>query len=141
MAKEEYETPLIDSYNRAHLDVFREDGSWYHRFLPPGVFLEELSEEFEEELIAAYNECEREAEDLFERSVHMRFAEIFDQLDPVDLRGLLPMKPPIAWNDLPVNVQRGIQLLYDEGTTEEVTERTLKKRVRQYLIERFIIEE
>ncbi|SVC75358.1 uncharacterized protein METZ01_LOCUS328212, partial [marine metagenome] len=27
MAKEEYETPLIDAYNRTHLDVLHEDGA------------------------------------------------------------------------------------------------------------------
>ena len=32
MAKEEYETPLIDVYNRTHMDALHEDGSWYHHF-------------------------------------------------------------------------------------------------------------
>ena len=44
MAKEEYETPLIDVYNRTHMDALHEDGSWYHRYLPEGVFLEDLGQ-------------------------------------------------------------------------------------------------
>ena len=51
MAKEEYETPLIDVYNRTHMDALHEDGSWYHRYLPEGVFLEDLGQIIEEELI------------------------------------------------------------------------------------------
>ena len=61
MAKEEYETPLIDVYNRTHMDALHEDGAWYHRFLPEGVFLEDLGQIIEEELIKAYNEVEKEA--------------------------------------------------------------------------------
>ena len=53
MAKEEYETPLIDDYNRTHMDALHEDGSWYHRYLPEGVFLEDLGQIIEEELIKA----------------------------------------------------------------------------------------
>ena len=50
MAKEEYETPLIDVYNRTHMDALHEDGSWYHGYLPEGVFLEDLGQIIEEEL-------------------------------------------------------------------------------------------
>ena len=46
MAKEEYETPLIDVYNRTHMDALHEDGGWYHRFLPDGVFLEDLGQNY-----------------------------------------------------------------------------------------------
>ena len=60
MAKEEYETPLIDVYNRSHMDALHEDGGWYHRFLPDGVFLEDLGQIIEEELIKAYNQAETE---------------------------------------------------------------------------------
>ncbi len=59
MAKEEYETPLIDAYNRTHLDVLHEDGTWYHRYLPQGVFLEDLGPVVEEELIQTYNQRSR----------------------------------------------------------------------------------
>ena len=69
MAKEEYETPLIDVYNRTHMDALHEDGAWYHRFLPEGVFLEDLGQIVEEELIKAYNEVEREADEFFDGRV------------------------------------------------------------------------
>ena len=82
MAKEEYETPLIDVYNRTHMDALHEDGSWYHRFLPDGVFLEDLGQIVEEELIKAYSEVEREADKYFEDKVKERFAEIFAQANP-----------------------------------------------------------
>ena len=97
MAKEEYETPLIDVYNRTHMDALHEDGAWYHRFLPEGVFLEDLGQIVEEELIKAYNEVEREADEFFNNRVKERFEEIFAQANPKDLRGLLPKKPPVAW--------------------------------------------
>ena len=58
MAKEEYETPLIDVYNRTHMDALHEDGSWYHGYLPEGGFLEDLGQIIEEELIKVYNEVE-----------------------------------------------------------------------------------
>ena len=141
MAKEEYETPLIDVYNRTHMDALHEDGAWYHRFLPDGVFLEDLGQIVEEELIKAYNETEREADKFFDNRVKERFEEIFAQANPKDLRGLLPKKPPIAWAELPVEIQREIQIMHDSSQTEGVTERTLKKRVRQYLIDQFIIDE
>ena len=141
MAKEEYETPLIDVYNRTHMDALHEDGAWYHRFLPDGVFLEDLGQIVEEELIKAYNEVEREADKFFDSRVKERFEEIFAQANPKDLRGLLPKKPPIAWAELPVEIQREIQIMHDSSQTEGVTERTLKKRVRQYLIDQFIIDE
>ena len=82
MAKEEYETPLIDVYNRTHMDALHEDGGWYHRFLPEGVFLEDLGQIVEEELIKAYSEVEREADKFFEDKVKERFAEIFAQANP-----------------------------------------------------------
>ena len=141
MAKEEYETPLIDVYNRTHMDALHEDGAWYHRFLPDGVFLEDLGQIVEEELIKAYNETEREADKFFDNRVKERFEEIFAQANPKDLRGLLPKKPPVAWAELPVEIQREIQIMHDSSQTEGVTERTLKKRVRQYLIDQFIIDE
>ena len=141
MAKEEYETPLIDVYNRTHMDALHEDGAWYHRFLPDGVFLEDLGQIVEEELIKAYNEVEREADKFFDNRVKERFEEIFAQANPKDLRGLLPKKPPVAWADLPVEIQREIQIMHDSSQTEGITERTLKKRVRQYLIDQFIIDE
>ena len=92
MAKEEYETPLIDVYNRTHMDALHEDGAWYHRFLPEGVFLEDLGQIVEEELVKAYNEVEREADEFFETRVKERFEKIFAQANPKDLRGLLPKK-------------------------------------------------
>ena len=141
MAKEEYETPLIDVYNRTHMDALHEDGAWYHRFLPDGVFLEDLGQIVEEELIKAYNETEREADKFFDSRVKERFEEIFAQANPKDLRGLLPKKPPVAWAELPVEIQREIQIMHDSSQTEGVTERTLKKRVRQYLVDQFIIDE
>ena len=141
MAKEEYETPIIDVYNRTHMDALHEDGAWYHRFLPDGVFLEDLGQIVEEELIKAYNEVEREADKFFDSRVKERFEEIFAQANPKDLRGLLPKKPPIAWAELPVEIQREIQIMHDSSQTEGVTERTLKKRVRQYLVDQFIIDE
>jgi hypothetical protein len=141
MAKEEYETPLIDVYNRTHMDALHEDGAWYHRFLPDGVFLEDLGQIVEEELIKAYNEIEREADKFFDNRVKERFEEIFAQANPKDLRGLLPKKPPVAWAELPVEIQREIQIMHDSSQTEGVTERTLKKRVRQYLVDQFIIDE
>ena len=141
MAKEEYETPLIDVYNRTHMDALHEDGAWYHRFLPDGVFLEDLGQIVEEELIKAYNETEREADKFFDNRVKERFEEIFAQANPKDLRGLLPKKPPVAWAELPVEIQREIQIMHDSSQTEGVTERTLKKRVRQYLVDQFIIDE
>jgi hypothetical protein len=141
MAKEEYETPLIDVYNRTHMDALHEDGSWSHRFLPEGVFLEDLGQIVEEELIKAYSEVEREADKFFEDKVKERFAEIFAQANPKDLRGLLPKKPPVAWAELPVEIQREIQVMHDSAEGEKITERTLKKRVRQYLVDQFIIDE
>ena len=141
MAKEEYETPLIDVYNRTHMDALHEDGSWYHRFLPEGVFLEDLGQIVEEELIKAYSEVEREADKFFKDKVKERFAEIFAQANPKDLRGLLPKKPPVAWAELPVEIQREIQVMHDSAQGEKITERTLKKRVRQYLVDQFIIDE
>ena len=141
MAKEEYETPLIDVYNRTHMDALHEDGSWYHRFLPEGVFLEDLGQIVEEELIKAYSEVEREADKFFEDKVKERFAEIFAQANPKDLRGLLPKKPPVAWAELPVEIQREIQVMHDSAQGQKITERTLKKRVRQYLVDQFIIDE
>ena len=141
MAKEEYETPLIDAYNRTHLDVLHEDGGWYHRYLPQGVFLEDLGPVIEEELVRTYNECEQEAETYFEQNVREKFADIFAQANPIDLRELLPKKPPIEWAGLPVEAQRQLQLIHDEAHQEGVTERTLKKRVRQYLIDQYLIEE
>jgi hypothetical protein len=141
MAKEEYETPLIDVYNRTHMDALHEDGGWYHRFLPDGVFLEDLGQIVEEELIKAYSEVEREADKYFEDKVKERFAEIFAQANPRDLRGLLPKKPPVAWAELPVEIQREIQVMHDSAEGEKITERTLKKRVRQYLVDQFIIDE
>jgi hypothetical protein len=141
MAKEEYETPLIDVYNRTHMDALHEDGAWYHRFLPDGVFLEDLGQIVEEELIKAYNEVEKEADKFFDGRVKERFEEIFAQANPKDLRGLLPKKPPVAWAELPVEIQREIQIMHDSSQTEGVTERTLKKRVRQYLVDQFIIDE
>ena len=141
MAKEEYETPLIDVYNRTHMDALHEDGAWYHRFLPDGGFLEDLGQIVEEELIKAYNEVEKEADEFFDSRVKERFEEIFAQANPKDLRGLLPKKPPVAWAELPVEIQREIQVMHDNSQTEKVTERTLKKRVRQYLVDQFIIDE
>ena len=141
MAKEEYETPLIDVYNRTHMDALHEDGAWYHRFLPDGVFLEDLGQIIEEELIKAYNEVEREADEFFDGRVKERFEEIFAHANPKDLRGLLPKKPPVAWAELPVEIQREIQIMHDSSQSEGITERTLKKRVRQYLIDQFIIDE
>ncbi len=141
MAKEEYETPLIDVYNRTHMDALHGDGGWYHRFLPDGVFLEDLGQIIEEELIKAYNEAERESDEFFETRVKELFVDIFAQANPRDLRGLLPKKPPVAWAELPVEIQREIQIMHDGAKSEGVTERTLKKRVRQYLIDQFIIEE
>jgi hypothetical protein len=141
MAKEEYETPLIDVYNRTHMDALHEDGAWYHRFLPDGVFLEDLGQIVEEKLIKAYNEVEREADKFFDNRVKERFEEIFAQANPKDLRGLLPKKPPVAWAELPIEIQREIQIMHDSSQTEGITERTLKKRVRQYLIDQFIIDE
>ena len=96
MAKEEYETPLIDVYNRTHMDALHEDGAWYHRFLPDGVFLEDLGQIVEEQLIKAYNKVEKEADEFFDSRVKERFEEIFAQANPKDLRGLLPKKPPVA---------------------------------------------
>ena len=141
MAKEEYETPLIDVYNRTHMDALHGDGGWYHRFLPDGVFLEDLGQIIEEELIKAYNEAERESDEFFETRVKELFVDIFAQANPRDLRGLLPKKPPVAWAELPVEIQREIQVMHDGAESEGVTERTLKKRVRQYLVDQFIIEE
>ena len=141
MAKEEYETPLIDVYNRTHMDALHEDGAWYHRFLPDGVFLEDLGQIIEEELIKAYNAVEKEADEFFDSRVKERFEEIFAQANPKDLRGLLPKKPPVAWAELPVEIQREIQVMHDNSQVEKITERTLKKRVRQYLVDQFIIDE
>ena len=123
------------------MDALHEDGSWYHRFLPEGVFLEDLGQIVEEELIKAYSEVEREADKFFEDNVKERFAEIFAQANPKDLRGLLPKKPPVAWAELPVEIQREIQVMHDSAQGEKITERTLKKRVRQYLVDQFIIDE
>ena len=123
------------------MDDLHEDGGWYHRFLPDGVFLEDLGPIIEEELIKAYNEVEREADEFFDGRVKERFEEIFAQANPKDLRGLLPKNPPVAWAELPVEIQREIQIMHDSSQTEGITERTLKKRVRQYLIDQFIIDE
>ena len=130
MAKEEYETPLIDVYNRTHMDALHEDGSWYHRYLPEGVFLEDLGQI-----------VEREADEFFEKQIRERFEKIFAQANPKDLRGLLPKKPPVNWAELPVEIQREMQIMHDNADSEGITERTLKKRVRQYLVDQFIIDE
>ena len=95
----------------------------------------------EEQLVKTYNECEREAEKYFEERVRERFASVFADANPVDLRGLLPKKPPVEWAELPVEVQRELQNIHDTAQEEGITERTLKKRVRQYLIDQYIIED
>ena len=82
MAKEEYETPLIDVYNRTHMDALHEDGSWYHRYLPEGVFLEDLGQIIEEELIKAYNEVEREADEFFEKQIRIRIIDFGTRESP-----------------------------------------------------------
>ena len=105
------------------------------------MFLEDLGQIIEEELIKVYNEVEREADEFFEKTVRERFEKIFAQANPKDLRGLLPKKPPVAWAELPVEVQREIQVMHDNAESEKITERTLKKRVRQYLVDQFIIDE
>ena len=92
-------------------------------------------------MIKAYNEAERESDEFFEARVKELFADIFAQANPKDLRGLLPKKPPVAWAELPVEIQREIQIMYDNADGEGITERTLKKRVRQYLVDQFIIDE
>ena len=83
----------------------------------------------------------KEADEFFDSRVKERFEEIFAQANPKDLRGLLPKKPPVAWAELPVEIQREIQVMHDNSHAEKITERTLKKRVRQYLIDQFIIDE
>ena len=70
----------------------------------------------EEELIKAYNEVEREADDFFEKRVRERIEKIFAQANPKYLRGLLPKKPAVAWAELPVEIQREIQIMYDNCT-------------------------
>jgi hypothetical protein len=40
-----------------------------------------------------------------------------------------------------VEVQRELQNIHDTAQEEGITERTLKKRVRQYLIDQYIIED
>ena len=92
-------------------------------------------------MIKAYNQAETESDEFFEKRVKELFAEIFAQANPKDLRGLLPKKPPVAWAELPVEIQREIQVMHDNAEGEGITERTLKKRVRQYLVDQFIIEE
>ena len=87
MAKEEYETPLIDVYNRTHMDALHEDGGWYHRFLPDGVFLEDLGQIIEEELIKAYNEAERESDKL-QTFLHRRIPRTFVGSCPKSLQWL-----------------------------------------------------
>jgi len=103
--------------------------------------MEDLGPVIEEQLVKTYNECEREAEKYFEERVRERFASVFADANPVDLRGLLPKKPPVEWAELPVEVQRELQNVHDTAQEEGITERTLKKRVRQYLIDQYIIEE
>jgi hypothetical protein len=141
MAKEEYETPLIDVYNRTHMDALHEDGGWYHRFLPDGVFLEDLRQIIEWELIKAYNEAEMEIDEFCGGRVTGLVADILAQASTRDLRGKKKKKPLVAWAELPVEIQREIQVMHDNAESEGVTERTLKKRVRQYLVDQFIIEE
>ena len=142
MAKEEYETPLIDVYNRTHMDALHEDGEAGITDIYQKVFfLEDLGQIIEEELIKAYNEVEREADEFFEKQIRKRFEKIFAQANPKDLRGLLPKKPPVNWAELPVEIQREMQIMHDNADSEGITERTLKKRVRQYLVDQFIIDE
>ena len=141
MAREEYETPLIDAYNRVHQDALSEDGSWVHRYLPPGVFIEKLDEELEGKLISIYNECEITAEGFFEELVKKEMSAIFDEVTPVDLRTILPKKPvTVQWATLTVDEQKEIQRIYDEAKEEGVSDPTLKKRVRKYLVDVYILE-
>ena len=142
MAREEYETPLIDAYNRVHQDALSEDGSWFHRFLPPGVFIEKLDEELERKLVSIYNACELEAEGFFEELVKKEMQGVFDECTPVDLRTILPKKPmPVQWATLGVEEQKEVQRLYDEAKEEGVGDATLKKRVRKYFIDSYVLEE
>ena len=57
------------------------------------------------------------------------------------IRDRLPKKPPVNWAELPVEIQREMQIMHDNADSEGITERTLKKRVRQYLVDQFIIDE
>ena len=142
MAREEYETPLIDAYNRVHQDALSEDGSWFHRFLPPGVFIEKLDEELEEKLIAIYHECELKAEGFFEELVKKEMDGIFQEVTPVDLRTVMPKKPvPVQWATLGIDEQKEIQRIYDEAKEDGVSDPTLKKRVRKYLVDAYILED
>ena len=142
MAREEYETPLIDAYNRVHRDALSEDGSWFHRFLPAGVFIEKLDEEFEKKLISIYNTCELEAEGFFEELVKKEMKMVFDECAPVDLRTVLPKKPvSVQWATLSVEEQKGVQKIYDEAKEDGISDATLKKRVRKYFVGLYILEE
>ena len=142
MAREEYETPLIDAYNRVHRDALSEDGSWFHRFLPEGVFIEKLDEEFEKKLISIYNTCELEAEGFFEELVKKEMKMVFDECAPVDLRTVLPKKPvPVQWATLSVEEQKGVQKIYDEAKEDGISDATLKNRVRKYFVGLYILEE
>ena len=105
-----------------------------------GKRLEEFTKNLAERFEATEREFEEKLQDLQKKS-RERFEKIFAQANPRDLRGLLPKKPPVAWAELPVEIQREIQVMHDNAEGEGITERTLKKRVRQYLVDQFIIEE
>lgn len=134
MAKEEYETPLIDAYNRLHRDPLREDGRWFSSFLPEGVALEELGEAMEKELIAIYAEAEREAERQFATMVEQKFKEALEARKEVDYNEYMPQKPePVEWDNLPAEHQTELTKIFGECQASQFNKRTIRKRFRTYL--------
>ncbi len=134
MAKEEYETPLIDAYNRLHRDPLREDGSWFSRFLPEGVELEELGEAVEQELIGVFSQAEKEAEEQFIGLVEERFKELLEAQKEVDYDEFMPQKPePVSWEKLPEEHQKELAKILNECQASQFNKRTIRKRFRSYL--------
>ena len=134
MAKEEYETPLIDAYNRLHRDPLREDGSWFSRFLPEGIQLEELGEAVEQELIAVFSQAEKDAEQQFVGLVEERFKGLLEAQKEVDFEEYMPQKPePMNWEDLPEEHQKELAKILNECQASQFNKRTIRKRFRTYI--------
>ncbi len=134
MAKEEYETPLIDAYNRLHRDPLREDGSWFSRFLPEGVELEELGEAVEQELINVYSRTEKETETYFADLVQERFKGLLEAQKEVDYNEYMPQKPePVEWGAIPEEHQKELAKIFSECQAAQFNKRTIRKRFRSYL--------
>jgi len=133
LAKESYQTPHIDDYNKRHPNPV-EAREWFSEFIPFDIYGSDIPQETVRLLNARFREYEVDAQEMFDTNVRSAFEDFLVSYVDEELLDYLPRKPePVDWPALPIEKKNAVNALFRECKEHGLTKKTIRKKIRRLL--------